>query len=108
MDRSRRTASSPRPSPARPGARWRRRSAARSGRGYDRSMNQRTGFGPRLGALLIDYLLADSGSTLASLLGLAAFAGCFLALGESRQALHDRIAGTAVFPKAALEPQPAG
>ena len=34
-------------------------------------------------------------------LGLAFFVGCFLTLGQSRQALHDMIAGTAVYKVAA-------
>ncbi len=38
------------------------------------------------------------------LLGVVAFLGCFAALGVKKQALHDLIAGTAVYPKAALQP----
>jgi uncharacterized RDD family membrane protein YckC len=38
------------------------------------------------------------------LLGAVAFLGCFAAVGEKRQALHDMIAGTAVYPKGALQP----
>lgn len=37
--------------------------------------------------------------TLGSLGGLVFFIGCFLALGASKQALHDRICDTAVWPK---------
>lgn len=36
---------------------------------------------------------------LGNLGGLLIFVGCFLALGASRQALHDRIVSTAVYPK---------
>jgi len=36
---------------------------------------------------------------LGNLGGLVIFVGCFLVLGMSRQALHDRIANTAVYPK---------
>src|SRR5260370_42222302 len=54
-----------------------------------------------LGAFTFDAL-----SRLGGLLGVVAFFGCFLALGEKKQALHDLIAGTAVYPKAALEPAP--
>jgi uncharacterized RDD family membrane protein YckC len=39
---------------------------------------------------------------LAPAAGLAIFAGCFLALGDTRQALHDLGAATAVFRKADL------
>ncbi len=49
--------------------------------------------------------------TLGSVLGVVAFFGCFAAPGDKKQALHDMIAGTAVYPKAALQPvmaQPAG
>jgi uncharacterized RDD family membrane protein YckC len=35
-------------------------------------------------------------------LGFVVFIGCFFALGKSRQALHDMIAKTAVYPKARL------
>ncbi len=121
-------------------------------------MDKRIGFGPRLGAALIDFLIVcaaivvigpllggllgaaalseaskeagdpaaqgaiygglhfvlgtlgaftfDALSRLGGLLGVVAFFGCFLALGEKKQALHDLIAGTAVYPKAALEPAP--
>ena len=39
-------------------------------------------------------------TTLGKLGGLVVFVGCFMALGMSRQALHDRILKTAVYPKA--------
>ncbi len=38
------------------------------------------------------------------LCGIAIFLGCFMALAESKQALHDRIVGTAVYPAEALIP----
>jgi uncharacterized RDD family membrane protein YckC len=41
------------------------------------------------------------------LLGAVAFFGCFAAVGEKRQALHDIIAGTAVYPQSALQPSDA-
>jgi uncharacterized RDD family membrane protein YckC len=41
---------------------------------------------------------------LASAAGLAVFLGCFLVLGDKRQALHDLAAKTAVFRKADLTP----
>lgn len=44
-------------------------------------------------------------ATFGALLGVVAFFGCFAAIGEKRLALHDMIAGTAVYPKAALQPQ---
>jgi uncharacterized RDD family membrane protein YckC len=37
---------------------------------------------------------------LGSLVGLVIFVGCFMVLGATRQALHDKVAGTAVFKKA--------
>ncbi|MGH7645432.1 MAG: RDD family protein [Gemmatimonadales bacterium] len=37
--------------------------------------------------------------TIGGLMGLAIFVGCFFVLGASRQALHDMIAKTAVYPK---------
>ena len=40
---------------------------------------------------------------LGSLGGLVIFVGCFLALGASKQALHDRICDTAVWPKAMVK-----
>src|SRR3954468_18913622 len=43
-------------------------------------------------------------TTLGSILGVVSFFGCFAALGDKKQALHDMIAGTAVYPKAALQP----
>ncbi len=48
-----------------------------------------------LAALLGVSLLA----TIGNLLGLAIFVGCFFVLGASRQALHDMVAKTAVYPK---------
>ena len=42
--------------------------------------------------------------TLGSLGGLVIFVGCFLALGASKQALHDRICDTAVWPKKMIKP----
>lgn len=44
---------------------------------------------------------------LSGALGMVAFAGCFAAAGEHRQALHDQIANTAVYPKGARKPAPA-
>jgi len=41
---------------------------------------------------------------LSDLTGLVVLAGCFLALGQGRQALHDRLAGTAVYRAAHLLP----
>ena len=41
-------------------------------------------------------------NTLGSVGGVVVFVGCFLVLGMSRQALHDRLAKTAVYPKAAV------
>ena len=38
-------------------------------------------------------------NTLGSVAGLVVFVGCFLALGAKKQALHDQIMHTAVFPK---------
>ncbi len=38
--------------------------------------------------------------TLGSIGGLVIFVGCFMVLGASKQALHDRIVKTAVYPKA--------
>jgi len=52
---------------------------------------------------LLTVLAAATGvralATLGSLGGLVIFIGCFLALGASKQALHDRICDTAVWPK---------
>jgi uncharacterized RDD family membrane protein YckC len=36
--------------------------------------------------------------------GLIVFVGCFLALGVSKQALHDRLMGTAVYPRGMIKP----
>jgi uncharacterized RDD family membrane protein YckC len=41
---------------------------------------------------------------LAPAAGLVIFVGCFLVLGDKRQALHDLGAATAVFRKADLAP----
>ena len=43
-------------------------------------------------------------SWFAAFLGPISFLGCFAALGERKQALHDLIAGTAVYLKEALAP----
>ncbi len=43
-------------------------------------------------------------ATVGNLLGLAIFIGCFFVLGASRQALHDMIAKTAVYPKDKIAP----
>ena len=43
-------------------------------------------------------------ATLGSLAGLVVFIGCFLALGAKRQALHDQLMKTAVFPKELVKP----
>jgi uncharacterized RDD family membrane protein YckC len=57
---------------------------------------------------LLTVLAAASGvrflATLGSLGGLVIFVGCFLALGASKQALHDRICDTAVWPKNVIKP----
>jgi uncharacterized RDD family membrane protein YckC len=37
--------------------------------------------------------------SLGNVAGLIVFVGCFLALGVNKQALHDRIMGTAVYPR---------
>lgn len=56
---------------------------------------------------LLSVLAAVSGvkllATLGSLGGLVIIIGCFLALGASKQALHDRICDTAVWPKALVK-----
>ena len=44
--------------------------------------------------------------TIGGLAGLVVFIGCFLALGEARQALHDKAAGTAVFARSDLQGDP--
>jgi len=44
----------------------------------------------------------ESLKTVGSIGGLVIFIGCFMVLGASKQALHDRIVGTAVFPKGAI------
>jgi len=51
-----------------------------------------------LGALPVLHILA----VLASAAGLVVFLGCFLVLGDRRQALHDLAAKTAVFRKSDL------
>jgi uncharacterized RDD family membrane protein YckC len=43
-------------------------------------------------------------ATLGRVGGLVIFVGCFLALGASKQALHDRICDTAVWPKNMIKP----
>lgn len=52
---------------------------------------------------ILSVLAAATGvrflATLGTLGGLVIFIGCFLALGASKQALHDRICDTAVWPK---------
>ncbi len=70
-----------------------------------------------VGKLLLRYIIKNIASVLAilagivgvtlisrigSLLGLVVFIGCFLALGSSKQALHDMIVKTAVYPKKSL------
>jgi len=42
--------------------------------------------------------------TLGTLGGLIIFVGCFFVLGMKRQAFHDMIMGTAVYPKGAIKP----
>jgi len=51
--------------------------------------------------LLLLYILTsiEIFSTLQTIFGIVIFIGCFLALSQSRMALHDRIAKTAVFFK---------
>ncbi|HET9707539.1 MAG TPA: RDD family protein, partial [Gemmatimonadales bacterium] len=71
-----------------------------------------------VGKLLYRYLLKNSGSflalvalftgvhalaTLGNLAGLLIFVGCFFTLGMKRQAFHDMIAKTAVYPKGAIK-----
>jgi uncharacterized RDD family membrane protein YckC len=71
-----------------------------------------------VGKLLFRYLVKNSGSvlrilallasipvlgTLGSLAGLVIFVGCFFTLGVKRQAIHDLIAKTAVYPKGAIK-----
>jgi uncharacterized RDD family membrane protein YckC len=41
--------------------------------------------------------------TLGNLGGLAVFVGCFFTLGMKKQALHDMIVGTAVYPKGVIK-----
>ena len=41
--------------------------------------------------------------SLGQVAGLIVFVGCFLALGVSKQALHDRIMGTAVYPRSLVK-----
>ena len=51
---------------------------------------------------LLNLLAALTGvailSTLGSFVGLVVFIGCFFTLGQARQAFHDMIAKTAVYP----------
>jgi hypothetical protein len=42
-------------------------------------------------------------ATLGNLAGLIFFVGCFFTLGMKRQAFHDMIAKTAVYPKGAIK-----
>ncbi|HEY6223598.1 MAG TPA: RDD family protein [Gemmatimonadales bacterium] len=71
-----------------------------------------------VGKLLSRYLVKNSNSvlallalftgihvlsTLGGLAGLIIFVGCFFTLGVRRQAIHDMIARTAVYPKAAIK-----
>jgi hypothetical protein len=42
-------------------------------------------------------------ATLGNLGGLVIFVGCFFVLGMKRQAFHDMIMGTAVYPKGAIK-----
>ena len=76
-----------------------------------------------VGKLLLRYLVKYSGSVLAfaglvagasvlssagQLVALGIVVGCFLVLGKARQALHDKIAGTAVLRKSDIgAPAPA-
>ncbi len=53
-------------------------------------------------AILSLILHASFIQSIGSLLGLIVFCGCFAVLGQSRQALHDMIAHTAVFKKTDL------
>ena len=57
-----------------------------------------------LGALAI--FTFSTLATLGTLAGVVMTLGCFLALGEKKQALHDMLAKTAVYPKTALQPRP--
>ncbi|HEY6853610.1 MAG TPA: RDD family protein [Gemmatimonadales bacterium] len=56
---------------------------------------------------ILSVLAAATGVRLLGTLGnlgfLVIFIGCFLALGASKQALHDRICDTAVWPKALVK-----
>ena len=71
-----------------------------------------------VGKLLYRYLLKNSGSvlalvalfsgvhalaTLGNVAGLLIFVGCFFTLGVKKQAFHDMIAKTAVYPKGAIK-----
>lgn len=71
-----------------------------------------------VGKLLYRYLVKNSGyvlvvvalvtgvgavATLGRLAGLLIFIGCFFTLGMRRQAFHDMIAKTAVYPKGAIK-----
>lgn len=42
--------------------------------------------------------------TLGNVAGLIIFVGCFFTLGMKKQAIHDMLAHTAVYPKAAIKP----
>lgn len=71
-----------------------------------------------VGKLLFRYLVKNSSSVLkmlalfttvqllgmlGNLAGLVIFVGCFFTLGVKRQAIHDMIAKTAVYPKGAIK-----
>ncbi len=71
-----------------------------------------------VGKLLLRFLVKNSGSVLSllaiftattalfqisRLAGLIIFVGCFFTLGVKRQAFHDMIAKTAVYPKGAIK-----
>jgi len=53
-------------------------------------------------AILAAITAVEAFEWIGALLGLAVFIGCFFALGKSKQALHDMIAKTAVYPKGRL------
>jgi uncharacterized RDD family membrane protein YckC len=71
-----------------------------------------------IGTLLLRYAIKNSNSvlkllalvsgvslfsTLGGIAGIVIFIGCFFALGRERQALHDMIAKTAVYPRSAIQ-----
>lgn len=57
--------------------------------------------------LIAIALVASTLSTVGSVLGFVIFIGCFFVLGESKLALHDMIAKTAVYWRKDLEGEPA-